>query len=307
MAGVNAPMDRSGYPSRATLLEVGPRDGFQFEEAAIPTGLKLEIIQGLMAAGLRHIQVTSFVNPRKVPQMADAEELVQRLPKDPGVCFSGLVLNRVGLERACKSGLSAVEISVSASDSHSRRNTGMPLAVAVAQGQELIRAAVRDGLQVRASVQCAFGCVQEGPVSQERVRDILTAFQSSGAHSLALADTTGMATPPAIKGLLRRVLPVTGALPIGLHLHDTRGLGLVNLMAGLECGVTRFDTAFGGLGGCPFVEGAAGNIATEDTLYLLAALGVETGIDAAAVARCSRRLAAFLGKTLAGKLYRLPI
>jgi hydroxymethylglutaryl-CoA lyase len=290
-----------------TLFEVGPRDGFQFEKTLIPTDLKLEMVQGLVAAGLRNIQVTSFVNPRKVPQMADAEELVRRLPKDPAVCFSGLVLNRVGLERACKSGLQAVEISVSASDSHSRRNTGMPLTVAVAQGQELIRTAVREGLRVRASVQCAFGCVQEGPIAEDRVGQILAAFKASGAHSLALADTTGMATPPAIKRLLRRVLPATGTTPLTLHLHDTRGLGLVNLMAGLECGVTRFDTAFGGLGGCPFVQGAAGNIATEDTLYLLAALGVETGVDAAAVARCSRRLAAFLGKTLAGKLYRLEI
>ena len=304
---MTATVVQNGYPPRVTLFEVGPRDGFQFEKTPIPTGLKLEMVQGLVAAGLRNIQVTSFVNPRKVPQMADAEELVRRLPKDPGVCFSGLVLNRVGLERACKSGLQAVEISVSASDSHSRRNTGMPLAVAVAQGQELIRTAVREGLQVRASVQCAFGCVQEGPIAQDRVGEILVAFKASGAHSLALADTTGMATPPAVKGLLRRVLPAAGTLPLALHLHDTRGLGLVNLMAGLECGVTRFDTAFAGLGGCPFVAGAAGNIATEDTLYLLAALGVETGVDAPAVARCSRRLAAFLGKTLAGKLYRLEI
>ncbi|MCG6905403.1 MAG: hydroxymethylglutaryl-CoA lyase [Desulfobacteraceae bacterium] len=304
---MTATVVQNGYPPRVTLFEVGPRDGFQFEKTLIPTDLKLEMVQGLVAAGLRNIQVTSFVNPRKVPQMADAEELVRRLPKDPAVCFSGLVLNRVGLERACKSGLQAVEISVSASDSHSRRNTGMPLTVAVAQGQELIRTAVREGLRVRASVQCAFGCVQEGPIAEDRVGQILAAFKASGAHSLALADTTGMATPPAIKRLLRRLLPATGTTPLTLHLHDTRGLGLVNLMAGLECGVTRFDTAFGGLGGCPFVQGAAGNIATEDTLYLLAALGVETGVDATAVARCSRRLAAFLGKTMAGKLYRLEI
>lgn len=304
---MTATVVQNGYPPRVTLFEVGPRDGFQFEKTLIPTSLKLEMVQGLVAAGLRNIQVASFVNPRKVPQMADAEELVRRLPKDPAVCFSGLVLNRVGLERACKSGLQAVEISVSASDSHSRRNTGMPLTVAVAQGQELIRTAVREGLRVRASVQCAFGCVQEGPIAEDWVGQILAAFKATGAHSLALADTTGMATPPAVKRLLRQVLPATGTTPLALHLHDTRGLGLVNLMAGLECGVTRFDTAFAGLGGCPFVQGAAGNIATEDTLYLLAALGVETGVDAAVVARCSRRLAAFLGKTLAGKLYRLEI
>ncbi len=302
---MSASVDQNRFPPRVTLLEVGPRDGFQFEQVVIPTELKLEMIHGLIAAGLKNIQVTSFVNPRKVPQMADAEELVRRLPKGAGVCFSGLVLNRIGLERASRSGLGAVEISVSASDSHSRRNTGMPLAVAVAQGQELVRMAVREGLQVRASVQCAFGCVQEGHVPEERVQDILAAFKASGAHSLALADTTGMATPTTVKRLLRRVLPTTDSVPLALHLHDTRGLGLVNLMAGLECGLTQFDTAFGGLGGCPFVEGAAGNIATEDTLYLLAALGVATGVDGAAVASCSCRLATFLGKTFAGKLYRL--
>ncbi len=304
---MSASVDQNRFPPRVTLLEVGPRDGFQFEQAVIPTELKLEMVQGLIAAGLKNIQVTSFVNPRKVPQMADAEELVRRLPKGAGVCFSGLVLNRIGLERAIRSGLGAVEISVSASDSHSRRNTGMPLAVAVAQGQELVRMAAREGLQVRASVQCAFGCVQEGLVPEERVHDILAAFKAAGAHSLALADTTGMATPTTVKRLLRWVLPTTGGVPLALHLHDTRGLGLVNLMAGLECGLTQFDTAFAGLGGCPFVEGAAGNIATEDTLYLLAALGVATGVDGAAVARCSRRLATFLGKTFAGKLYRLAL
>lgn len=304
---MSASVDQNRFPPRVTLLEVGPRDGFQFEQAVISTELKLEMVQGLIAAGLKNIQVTSFVNPRKVPQMADAEELVRRLPKGAGVCFSGLVLNRIGLERAIRSGLGAVEISVSASDSHSRRNTGMPLTVAVAQGQELVRMAVREGLEVRASVQCAFGCVQEGLVPEERVQDILTAFKASGAHSLALADTTGMATPTTVKRLLRRVLLTTDTVPLALHLHDTRGLGLVNLMAGLECGLTQFDTAFGGLGGCPFVEGAAGNIATEDTLYLLAALGVATGVDGAAVARCSRRLATFLGKTFAGKLYRLAV
>ena len=195
------------YPQWVTLVEVGPRDGFQFEKTVIPTGLKLEIIQGLVAAGIKNLQVTSFVNPRKVPQMADAEDVVRGLPQDGSVCFTGLVLNRIGLERACKSGLKAVEISVSASDSHSRRNTGMPLADALAQSEEMVRMAVREGLWVRASVQCAFGCVQEGAVPAERVRDMLAVFKAAGAHSLALADTTGMATPTAVKGLLGQVLP----------------------------------------------------------------------------------------------------
>jgi len=300
-----APSVKNEYPDRVTLIEVGPRDGFQFESKIIPTSLKVEIISGLVAAGLKQIQVTSFVHPQRVPQMADAESLLRALPVWENVGLSGLVLNRQGLERAHRAGLRQVEISISASDTHSRKNTGMPLDEAFQRGQEMVALARKYGMYVRAGIQCAFGCVYDGAISLQRVVDMARVFIDQGAAALALADTTGMADPPSIRRMVTAVHLAAGGTPLILHLHDTRGLGLVNLMAALECGVTRFDTALAGMGGCPFVAGAAGNIATEDTVYLLDRLQVKTGISIKDVAACSIKLENFYGKTFAGKMVRL--
>jgi hydroxymethylglutaryl-CoA lyase len=300
-----APTANNEYPDQVTLIEVGPRDGFQFESKIIPTSLKVEIISGLVAAGLKQIQVTSFVHPQRVPQMADAESLLRALPAWENVDLSGLVLNRQGLERAHRAGLRQVEISISASDTHSRKNTGMPLDEAFQRGQEMVALARKYGMYVRAGIQCAFGCVYDGAISLQRVVDMARVFIVQGADALALADTTGMADPPAIRRMVTAVHRAAGETPLILHLHDTRGLGLVNLMAALECGVTRFDTALAGMGGCPFVAGAAGNIATEDTVYLLDRLQVKTGISIKEVAACSIKLENFYGKTFAGKMVRL--
>jgi hydroxymethylglutaryl-CoA lyase len=300
-----APTANNEYPDQVTLIEVGPRDGFQFESKIIPTSLKVEIISGLVAAGLKQIQVTSFVHPQRVPQMADAESLLRALPAWENVDLSGLVLNRQGLERAHRAGLRQVEISISASDTHSRKNTGMPLDEAFQRGQEMVALARKYGMYVRAGIQCAFGCVYDGVIPLQRVVDMARVFIVQGADALALADTTGMADPPAIRRMVTAVHRAAGETPLILHLHDTRGLGLVNLMAALECGVTRFDTALAGMGGCPFVAGAAGNIATEDTVYLLDRLQVKTGISIKEVAACSIKLENFYGKTFAGKMVRL--
>ena len=299
------PIAKNSYPDQVTLIEVGPRDGFQFESKIIPTSLKVEIISGLVAAGLKQIQVTSFVHPQRVPQMADAESLLRALPVWENVEFSGLVLNRAGLERARRAGLRQVEISISASDTHSRKNTGMSLDEAFQRGQEMVGLARKNGMHVRAGIQCAFGCVYDGVIPPQRVVDMVRAFIDQGAAALALADTTGMADPLSIRRMVTEVQLTAGETPLILHLHDTRGLGLVNLMAALECGVTRFDTALAGMGGCPFVAGAAGNIATEDTVYLLDRLQVKTGISIRDVAACSIKLENFYGKTFAGKMVRL--
>jgi hydroxymethylglutaryl-CoA lyase len=299
------PKANTEYPDQVTLIEVGPRDGFQFESKIIPTPLKVEIISGLVAAGLKQIQVTSFVHPRRVPQMADAEALLRALPVWENVDISGLVLNRQGLERAHRAGLRQVEISISASDTHSRKNTGMPLDEAFQRGQEMVALARKYGMHVRAGIQCAFGCVYDGAISLQRVVDMARVFIDQGAAALALADTTGMADPASIRRMVTEVHLAAGETPLILHLHDTRGLGLVNLMAALECGVTRFDTALAGMGGCPFVAGAAGNIATEDTVHLLDRLQVKTGISIKDVAACSIKLENFYGKTFAGKMVRL--
>ena len=292
-------------PDKITLIEVGPRDGFQFEKKIIPTNLKVEIISDLVDAGLKDIQVTSFVHPDVVPQMADAEDLLKRLPKKWDVRYSALVLNEKGVERAHLSGLQHIEISISASDTHSRKNAGMPFEKALEMGKDMIRLAQEYKMEVRAGIQCAFGCVYEGRIPEERVLKIATDFLKIGIQTLAISDTTGMADPLLIKNLMKELRPKVGNTPVALHLHDTRGLGLVNVMAAMEYGVTHFDTALAGMGGCPFVPGAAGNIATEDTAYLMRALNIETGVDISKVAKCSQKLEDFFEKKFPGKMHRL--
>jgi hydroxymethylglutaryl-CoA lyase len=292
-------------PDKVTLVEVGPRDGFQFEKTVVPTALKLSVIARLVAAGMKQVQVASFVHPAKVPQMADADSLIRQLPRQDEVRYTALVLNLRGLERALASGIKAVEISLSASDAHSRKNAGMAHIDALDQGLRMIDQAVSAELHVRASIQCVFGCVYEGAVSTARVAEIVRRFVDHGAHGLSLADTTGMGSPPVVKKVLDVVLPLVGSLPLALHLHDTRGLGLVNLMTALECGVSVFDTALAGMGGCPFVPGAAGNIATEDTAHLMETLGIHTGVDYHRIGAVSREMETFFQKTFAGRMHRL--
>ena len=298
-------MNEANFPDTVNLAEVGPRDGFQLERRLIPLDLKLDIIQGLVKAGLKQIQVASFVNPKRVPQMADVEALIRRLDRSADCLYTGLALNRRGVERAHAAGLEAVEISISASDTHSRKNAGLSLSEAIEAGAGMIRTARDFGMRIIASLQCAFGCVYEGAIPVSRVTEMARRFQNLEVERISLADTTGMATPRSVDTLLSRLLPKIENTAVGLHLHDTRGLGLVNLTAGLSHGISWFDTAFGGMGGCPFVTGAAGNIATEDTDYLLTSLGIATGIHRPAVSECSRKMAGFLERSLPGKLYRL--
>jgi len=293
------------WPTAVTLTEVGLRDGIQIESRIIPTGMKLELIDALVDAGLKKLQITAFVNPSKIPQMADAEKLISLLPEYPGVEFSGLVLNTAGVLRARDAGLKSVEVSVSASDTHSRKNTGLSLERAKSTAVEMVALAKEAGLQVKAGIQCAFGCVYEGAVPGKRVSAMAAAYASGGADMLSLADTTGMGTPVSVERILKAVIPVAGNIPIALHLHDTRGLGTANLMKAMEYGISRFDTSFGGMGGCPFVKGAAGNISTEETVELLSSLGIETGIDIQKAAACALKMEQFLEKPLSGKLYRL--
>ncbi len=293
------------YPARVTLTEVGPRDGFQFEEKPIPTDLKLEIIEGLVSAGLRRIQVTSFVHPKWVPQMADAEALVARLPAHPDVVYTGLALNVRGVERAHRAGLTHVDLSIATNETHSRDNANMTVAEGIRQAEEMIALAHRYGLHPQLGLQTVFGYAAPGDTPLKDVVGLCRRFAALGVDSLSLADSTGMANPVMIRERVQAVQDVAGDTPLVLHLHDTRGLGMANVVAALACGIDHFDTALGGMGGCPFIPGATGNIATEDTAYLLEQLGIETGIDLAGVAACSQRMAAFLGKAFSGKLYRL--
>jgi hydroxymethylglutaryl-CoA lyase len=294
------------FPEMVQITEVGPRDGLQMERRVVPTATKLDLIAGLVDAGLTAIQVAAFVHPEKVPSMADAEALIAALPRNDRIDFSALTLNLQGVERACRTAVPWIEISLSASDAHSRRNAGVSADQARACIGPMAAAAIRAGRKVRASIQCAFGYSSPGDAPLEQVARTAATLVDQGADMLVLADTTGMAAPPALTRMLETILPLAGAAPVGLHLHDTRGLGLVNVMTALGLGVSHFDASLGGLGGCPFIDGAAGNIATEDTLYLLHALGIETGVEIGRVAAWSRRLSDFFGRPLPGKIHRLP-
>ena len=272
-------------------------------EKTVPTALKLEMIRRLVEAGFKHIQVASFVHPGKVPQMADAEKLFSALPAIPGVAFSALALNMAGVERAIAANLAHIEVSVSASNMHSVNNTGMSTDAALKMGLKMVSLSKSHGMCVRAGIQCAFGSGYDETIPQDRVAAMANKLVTAGADLLCLSDTTGMATPLAVRQLLCSVRPISGNLPVILHLHDTRGLGLANVMAAMSCGVSHFDTALAGMGGCPFIQGAAGNIATEDTQYLLSSLNIETGLNLSKIAACSRDLEVFFGRRFPGKIY----
>lgn len=292
-------------PKRVVLCEVGPRDGFQYEDAFIPTDMKVETIRGLAEAGLPRIQVTSFVHPRWVPQMADAEAVVSRLTDVVGVTYSGLVLNRRGVERAVDAGLQAVDVSIATWDEHSLDNANMSVDAALEQVVAMVEVAKDAGVEAQIGFQTVFGFRKPGDTPVERVLEMAERFVGLQVDSISLADTTGMANPAMIAERVDAVRRAVGDIPLVLHLHDTRGLGLANVYEAVRCGVDRFDTALAAMGGCPFIAGAAGNVATEDTAYLLESMKVETGVDIDQVAACSRRISRLLNKDFPGKLYRL--
>lgn len=292
-------------PRVVELCEVGPRDGFQYEEKPIPTELKIRVIRALAAAGLRRIQAVSFVHPDRVPQMADAERIVAALPVDGETVYSGLALNPRGVARATESGLRAVDLSIATHEQHARDNANMTVAEGVARASTMIEEGRRLGLSVQLGLQTVFGYGAPGDTPLEFVVDLATRFARAGIESLSLADSTGLAGPEDVRRVVRAVRDAAPGVPLVLHLHDTRGLGLANVSAALDEGVRRFDTSLGGLGGCPFIPGATGNIPTEDTLWLMERLGIATGVDREAVARTTREIAAFLGRDLPGRLYRL--
>jgi len=291
-------------PEHVEIIEVGPRDGLQRESEFIPTAQKIAMINALSDAGIPRIQVTSFVHAKYVPQMADAEAVCGGIRQQPGVIYSGLVLNLKGLERAADTGLKAVDMSVSASDSHSRKNANVSLEDALQNFKGMVARARELGMMVRAGIQCAFG-YYEPDVTHDLVVDIAKRHLALNIDELALADSTGMASPAQIKALLAEIIPLAGKVPVILHLHDTRGMGLANVLAALDGGCRYFDTAFGGLGGCNFIEQATGNIATEDTVNMLHEIGYQTGIDVSKVAEVSQSIQQQISQPLTGKMYKL--
>jgi len=293
-----------GSPPSIELLEVAPRDGLQMQTQPLPTQRKIELIQRLLAAGLRRIEVTSFVNPKKVPQMADAEALLRALPPPPGVCFTGLVMNHKGFERALAAGCNEIGMVVVASDTFNRRNQGVGTAESIEAWLAIARAAHSVGLRVQVTVSAAFGCPFEGEVPLDRVLEITERVAQGKPHEICFADTIGVGVPAQVKALIARVRARLPEIPLRCHFHNTRNTGLANAFAAFESGVQTLDASLGGIGGCPFAPAATGNIASEDLVYMLERSGVRTGIDLEALIDTARWLEQTLGAPAPGMLIR---
>ncbi|MGD8881152.1 MAG: hydroxymethylglutaryl-CoA lyase [Desulfobacterales bacterium] len=293
------------YPKSVVIEEQGLRDGLQREGRIVPTAKKLEIINAMIRAGIKRVQVTSFVNPKIVPQMADAENLCAGLIRQNDVVYSALVLNPQGMARAARAGVSHVTASISVSNTHSQRNAGMSLDAARKQFSEMVAIGKKHGLTIRGGLQCVFGCRFEGRIDPADVMHLAKEQLDLGIDEIELADTTGMADPFSIQEICSPIISAADKKPVYLHLHDTEGKGLANALAALQVGITHFDTTLGGMGGCPFIKGATGNISTEDLAFMLGQMGIETGINIDKIAALSRSLEDFFEKRFAGKMHRL--
>ena len=294
----------SGIPARVSLVEVGPRDGLQNERVRLTTDQKVDLVHRLVDAGLRDVEVGSFVHPKWIPQMADTAEVLRRIRKVEGVRYWTLVPNQKGFEAACEAGARDIAVFLSSSETHNQKNLNRSIGESLAGIREIVAPALADGMQVRGYISTVFGCPYEGRVSFDRVLDTAAALLEMGCLQVSLGDTTGMGTPFQVRAGAARALEQFGTERIALHLHDTRGTGLANALAGLEVGVTTFDSSIGGMGGCPYAPGASGNLGTEDLLYVLAEAGIETGVSLDALLRISGRLENDYGATLNSRLYR---
>ncbi len=290
-------------PRAVRLREVAPRDGFQSLERFVPTARKLEVIASLRAAGIDEIEATSFVSPRAVPQMRDAAEVMAGLPRD-GACYGALVPNLAGAGRALAAGAGQLVAVVSASEAHNRENLRRGIAESLADLDGIFALGARDRVPVLGAVAVSFGCPYQGEVPPADVLRVAAAFLRKGAAGVILADTAGMATPTRVQDLVGRVRGRFGNARLVLHFHNNRGTAMANLLAALDAGVTDFDTALGGIGGCPFVPRAAGNLATEDVVCMLEDMGVGTGVDLEAVIGAARRLEEVLGFSLPGQVMK---
>jgi hydroxymethylglutaryl-CoA lyase len=266
------------WPSEVSIREVGPRDGLQNEEP-VPVADKIELLDALSQTGVRRIEAVSFVHPLAIPQMADADEVWAKARRNPDVHYSALVPNSRGATRALAAGFREIEVVVSASDTHNRKNVNRSTDESLDDIAALIAQLHDAGASAEVIVATSFGCPFEGDVDPARVARIVSRVLADGADRIAFGDTTGMATPMRVMAVLDAVRPVAGDTPLLLHFHNTRGTGLANILTALEAGVTEFDASVGGLGGCPYAPGATGNVATEEVVHMLEDMGIDTGID----------------------------
>jgi hydroxymethylglutaryl-CoA lyase len=292
--------------ARIVIHEVGPRDGLQMEKQTVPLERKDAWIREVMAAGVDVVQVGSFVHPDKVPQMADTDELFRRLTanKPQATVLSGLVLNEKGLERGLACGVELFCLGASASETHSRKNSGMGTDEAMRRIIAAAREAVAAGRRVQVSVQSAFGCGFEGPVAQDRVLDMVRAYLDAGLKNVSLADTAGHASPAQVERLFTAVRQLDPGVECACHFHNTYGLGMANIFAALRAGVTAVETSFGGLGGCPFTKMPAGNVATEDFVHALQRQGLRPEVDLDRLIKVARCVAEHFGRDLPGYVYK---
>jgi len=274
-------------PKHVTVVEVGPRDGLQNERVPVATADKIELVNRLSAAHLPVIEVSAFVSPKWVPQMADAAEVFAGITRMPGIRYTALVPNLAGLDRAIAAGVTEIAVFASSTETFSRKNINQSIDESLAAYAQVCARALASGMRVRGYLSTAFGCPFEGAVAPNRVADVAARLAALGVFEVAISDTIGIAHPGQVPGVLDAVLARVPVHQIALHFHDTRGTALANVLAALPFGIATFDAAAGGLGGCPYAPGAAGNLATDDLIYMLDGLGIETGVSLAAISDAS--------------------
>ncbi|HEY2996799.1 MAG TPA: hydroxymethylglutaryl-CoA lyase [Methylomirabilota bacterium] len=291
-------------PDRVTVCEVGTRDGFQIEPEFIATEQKIEVVERLAEAGLPRIEVTSFVSPKAVPQLRDAEAVMAGIHRRPGTRYAALVPNDKGASRAVDAGVDVIHTVVSASESHNLANVNMTIAESIAKLRAVGEIAARARVKLNCGISTSFGCPFEGDVPIERLESVVARLVDLGAAGIGLADTTGMANPRQVTAILERLMPRFPGIEWTLHTHDTRAMAIPNILAAMACGVANFDASIGGLGGCPFAPGASGNVCTEDLVHCLGAMGVATGIDLAKLIDVSKRVQQIIGRPLPGQVMK---
>jgi hydroxymethylglutaryl-CoA lyase len=294
-------------PPEITIYEVGPRDGLQNESRMVPTEDKIRLIDALSETGLRAIEITSFVNPKWIPQLADGGEVARRIQRKAGVAYSALVPNKHGLDAAIAAGMREVAVFMSASETHNKKNVNKTIAETLAAFRDTVPPALAAGLKVRAYVSTVYGCPYEGAVDPGKALELCRALKALGCYQVSLGDTIGVATPRQVRDVLGRVLAEFPAPEVAVHFHDTRGTALANILVAVELGITTVDSALGGLGGCPYAPGASGNVSTEDVVYMLEGMGVRTGIDLDKLVDAGRLASTFVGHDVPSKYYRAAI
>ena len=297
----------SKLPSRVSVYEVSPRDGLQNEGAQVATHAKVRLVDALVDAGISRIEVGSFVAPKWVPQMADADEVCRMIERRPGVTYAGLCPNARGLQRALAAKVDEIAVFVSASETHNLKNVNKTIAQTLKAFEPVIGPAVEHGLKVRGYVSTMWGCPYEGDVDPKRGLQLANHLLGEGCYQISLGDTIGVGTPVQTQQILDLFTAELPVEQIALHLHDTRGTALANVLVGLQAGVTTFDASVAGLGGCPYAPGAAGNLATEDLVYTLHGMGIETGIDLDKLWQAGQVAEAIVGRELPGKVHRAGV